>query len=197
MSKCQLNVIKGLSSTSQASQEVVVKNCNAHSFISSDARRKDVFYVSECLPKGGTSVLSKFDDTLYCDKSTVVNTRYVYNTALDKKCVQGLLARGKKATMMVKQFYTPIKVNTRVFTARPDPKSVKTRKNSHVMYPHEASSEIPVSGTGVFGHPSFQHIDKSVPIVTSRTSCDNNGQLISQSNTDNGIHTMVNVVQTG
>ena len=59
----------------------------------------------------------------------------------------------------------------------------------HVMHQH-VSRKIPVSGTGVLGRSSFQHNDKSVPIVTgqdtSRTSCDNNGQLISQSNTDNG-----------
>ena len=60
----------------------------------------------------------------------------------------------------VKQFYTPIKVNTRVFTARLGPKSVKPRKNSHAVYLHEDSSEILVSGTGVLGRPSFQHVDK-------------------------------------
>ena len=203
MSKCQTSYSKkqnwgcsdsvmGLSSTGQASDEVVVENYNAHSFSSSDARRQDGFYVSECVPKGNTSVVSRDDDTLYGNNSNLVNTRYVYNNALDRKFVQGLLARGKKATLMVKQFQTPIKVNTRVFTDRPEPKSVKPRENSHARYPHEDSSEIPVSGTRVLGCPSFQHIESSTPIVagqdTSRTSCDNNGQLISQSYTDNAIN---------
>ena len=54
MSKCQASYfkkrnwgrsesVKGLSSKSQASHEVVVENCNAHSFMSSNAMRQDVF----------------------------------------------------------------------------------------------------------------------------------------------------------
>ena len=48
------------------------------------------------------------------------HTRFFYST-VDKKSVEGLLARGKKATVVAKHLSKPMRVTSRVFVARFNP----------------------------------------------------------------------------
>ena len=106
-----------------------------------------------------------------------INTRYFYSTAVDKKCVQGLLARGKKATVIAKQLQRPIKVNARVFIPRFEPKSAITTALPPNRVPHHV---VPVSVKGV-SPPSHVGQDnyRITPFVgaaaESPTSGQNNG----------------------
>ena len=113
-----------------------------------------------------------------------INTRYFYSTSVDKKCVQGLLARDKKATMVAKQFEKPVKVNTRVFVSRFEPKSSTTTTLSSTKPPNHT---VPVSANDA-SPPSLvvgQDNHRVTPFVNaateSRTSGHNNGGFINQS----------------
>ena len=67
---------------------------------------------------------------------------------LRKKCVEGLLARGKKASVVAKHFSKPMRVNSRVFVARFEHRSVNTSKKHHTSTPRVIGREYQVSGKG-------------------------------------------------
>ena len=114
-----------------------------------------VFKSSDASPQHGVSNIANVvcDDFVKVNSGATqvggdnsINTRYFYSTAVDKKCVQGLLARGKKATVVAKQFERPIKVNTRVFVPSFEPKSPTTTAFTHTTPTNQV---VPVSVNGV------------------------------------------------
>ena len=72
------------------------------------------------------------------------------------------------ATMVAKQFSVTIIVSTRIFVAKPEPRSVKVRKECKTTTPDNDTSKIPVSEIRVLCCPAFQHNVKSAPIVTGQ-----------------------------
>ena len=76
---------------------MVVKNDNAQVFSDYDAKHRSVLYdASQCKE----NVISKGPGGFAKNHTpTVFPTRYFYNTNIDKKCVQGLIARDKKQTL--------------------------------------------------------------------------------------------------
>ena len=105
---------------------MVVDKNDVTCFMHPDAKRHDDFS-GNTRPSGDISKmveskgLAMRSDSLKCR-----NTRFFYSAAVDRKCVEGLLARGKKASVVAKHFSKPIKVNGTVFVARFEPRSANT-----------------------------------------------------------------------
>ena len=105
---------------------MVVDKNDVTCFMHPDAKRHDDFSgntgpsgdISKMVESKGLAMRS---DSLKCR-----NTRFFYSAAVDRKCVEGLLARGKKASVVAKHFSKPIKVNGTVFVARFEPRSANT-----------------------------------------------------------------------
>ena len=174
--------ISSLGSKQNVSKPVVDNVSNVQYFKSSDASRQH----------GVSNIRNVVTDTFVAVNkggsqfggNSNINTRYFYSTAVDKKCVQGLLACGKKATILAKQFERPIKIKSRVFVPRFEPKSSTTTTLPCNKIPDHV---VPVSVNGV-SPPSLvvgQDNDRVTPFVNaaakSRTSVQNNGGLIDES----------------
>ena len=102
--------------------------------------------------------LAVMSDSLRC-----TNTRIFYSTAVDKKCVEGLLARGKKASVIAKHVSRPVKVNSRVFVAGFKPKSANTRVRHQTSPTRVLGTDSQASGTGVLGRAKLLH--KNFPLL--------------------------------
>ena len=133
-----------------------------------DAKRHDDFSGSTG-PSGDVSkmveskILAMRSDSLKC-----TNTRFFYSAAVDKKCVEGLLARGKKASVVAKHFSKPIKENGRVFVARFEPRSVNTSIKHHTSSPRVVGTDSQVSGKGVLGGDKLLHENPPPSIVVGQ-----------------------------
>ena len=198
--------VKALSSKDSVSQEVVANDSDIQCFTHSDAMRQHDLSSSTNLcsanvSSGCSNVVGHKNEVTHSGSCNSINTCYFYSTAVDKKCVQGHLARGKKATVVAKQFAKPMKVNTRIFVPRFEPKSCNTRQEPNAKPPNVHCDQYCGSGKGVthgvtfhsnVKPPSFvvgQDNENPVPIVDagvkSRTSCLDNGGLINQPGVNN------------
>ena len=174
--------LSSLGSKRNVSKPVVDNVSNVQYFKSSDARRQqDVSNIRNVVTDRFVAVS---DGGSQSTDNSNIYTRYFYSTAVDKKCVQGLLARGKKATIVAKQFERPIKVNSRVFVPSLEPKYSTTTRLPCNKVPDRV---VPVSVNGV-SPPSLvvgQDNDRDAVFVNaaaeSRTSGHNNGALITES----------------
>ena len=92
---------------------MVVDNNNVQSFSDYDVKCQSVVYD---VIQSKANVTSKVTGALVKSHApSVFSTRYFYNSAVDKKCVQGLIARGKKANIVAKQVDNKTNVYTRVY----------------------------------------------------------------------------------
>ena len=97
--------LSSLGSKQNVSKPVVDNVSNVQYFKSSDASRQhDVSKIRNVVTDRFVAVN---DGGSQSSDNSNIYTRYFYSTAVDKRCVQGLLARGKKATIVAKQFERP------------------------------------------------------------------------------------------
>ena len=215
MSKCKIEKfkkrvwgcsesLKGLGSNNSANQAVVVDKSDVQFFTHSDAKRLDDFSVNTCLSSGNNNAIDHKGGAIQSGSHNSLNTQFFCSTAVDKKCVEGLLARGRKATVVEKHFSKPMRVNSRVFVARFEPRSVDTSKKHHTKAPSVINSEHHTSGKGVSGCDTLPNKNappcivvgqdnvNSRPIVNveakTRTSCPNKRGVIHYSALDNGVN---------
>ena len=196
--------LSSLGSKQNVSKPVVDSVSDVQFFKNSDASRQ--YGNSNIASVDSDNIVALSNGGSQCGGDSNINTRYFYSTSVDKRCVQGLLARGKKATMVAKQFEKPIKVSTRVFVPGFEPKSSTTTARSHTK---PSNHSIPVSVNGV-STPSLlvgQDNHKVTPFVEvateSRTSGHNNGDFINQSivagennsRLDDAHHTLYNAIE--
>ena len=174
--------LSSLGSKQNVSKTVLDNVSNVQYFRSSDASRHHG--VSNMTNVATDSFVPVNNGGSQSDGNNSINTRYFYSTAVDKKRVQGLLARGKKAAMVAKQFERPIKVNSRVYVPRFEPKSSTTTTLPRNKVPDHV---VPVSVNGV-SPPSLvvgQDNHRVTPFVNasaeSRTSGQNNWGFIDES----------------
>ena len=185
---------------------MVVNDSDIQGFTYSDALRHSDLNSSTKLSSKNLSstyndVVGHMHEVNQSGSCSSISTRYFYSNAVDKKCMQGLLARGKKATMLAKQFVNPVKVNTRVFVSRFELKPGYTNQKPYVKNPKVQCVQYRGSEAGVTGNvtfPSNSNTPSSVvgqdnknPVlivevrVKSRTSCINNGGVMNQSGVNN------------
>ena len=126
---------------------IVNNDHDVNVFSDSDARRHCVFQNACCTKY--ESVDNSNDSKVSGDVNTVVQTRYFYSTKMDKKCVQGLMACGRKALVIADQSHIPVTVNTRVFKNRFEHKSSDTTSHNLATTPTHENTNVQQSVTGV------------------------------------------------
>ena len=156
--------ISSLGSKENVSKTVVDNVSNVQYFSSSDASRHHG--VSNITKVPTDSLVTVNNGASQSGGNSSINTRYFYSTAVDKKCVQGLLARGKKATVIAKQLQRPIKVNARVFVPRFEPKSASTTALPPNRDPHHVV-QVSVNGVSPPSHVVGQDNNRITPFVSA------------------------------
>ena len=174
---------------------IVNNDHDVNVFSDSDARRQCVF-PNACCTKY-ESVANSNDSKVSSDVNTVVRTRYFYSTKMGKKCVKGLMARGRKesrrkALVIADQSHIPVTVNTRVFKNRFEHKSSDTTGHNLATTPTRENTNVQQCVIGVIdciptthnGVPenicSKSHTlngDNGIVIDKSVTPTANNGDL--------------------
>ena len=176
--------LKGLGSKNSVSQTVVDNVSDMQCFTHFDTMRQQDSSASICLASDGSAVVGCENEKTYSGDCSSINTRYFYSTAVDKKRIQGLLAHGKKATVVAKQSVKPMKVNTRVFVPRLEPRSFNTNPSVHCGQHRDSVKGVADCDTfqSSVNPPSLvvgQDNENHVPIVSaeveSRTSDQDNG----------------------
>ena len=177
---------------------MVVDNNNVQSFSDYDVKCQSVVYD---VIQSKANVTSKVTGALVKSHApSVFSTRYFYNSAVDKKCVQGLIARGKKANIVAKQVDNKTNVYTRVYRSTLEPSTSGLNHCGHSTIPTGGRSTSPASVTDALEVKSPSHNDPPkliAPVLKeSRTSLPNNGTLIGKSGTSGGHNTALNCDQS-
>ena len=87
---------------------------------------------------------------------SMVQTRYIYNTAADKKQVQELIASGRKALVVARQFKNSFDVKIKSRDTRIKPYTSAVSFVSHITTSTIDENKTLESVTGVFG-PVTRH----------------------------------------
>ena len=147
---------------------MVVDKNDVTFFTHPDAKRQDGFS-DNVDPSGDSSKIVESKSLVVMSNSLrCVNTRFFYGAAVDRKCVEGLLARGKKASVVAKQVSRPIKVNSRVFVAGFERRSANTSVRHHTSSTRVLGTDSQVSGTGVLGDAKLLHKNSPPSIVVGQ-----------------------------
>ena len=164
---------------------MVVENDCVQVFSGYDAKRHSaVYHASQYRENDSSKGTGGLGNSL---TPTVFSTRYFYNSAIDKKCVQGLIARGKKANVVAKQVDNNTNVRTRTYRSRVKPSTLGLNHVSHSTIPTGYDSTSQESVTGVLdakSTPPDDLVNSIVPALQkSCTSLPHNGGLIGKSGT--------------
>ena len=130
---------------------MVVDKNDVQCFTHPDARRHTDFRINTASSCDINNVIESKSVAMLSDSYKSSNTRFFYNTAVDKKCVEGLLARGKKASVVAKHLSKPMEVNRKVFVARFEPRSTDMSKTHYTRSHRVIERELDVSEKGVLG----------------------------------------------
>ena len=168
---------------------MIVVNNDVQVF-SSDARRHNVCINSDQFDS--QHVCHKYNYEMSGGVSDIeVRTRCFYNSDVDKKQVQGLLARGRKALLVTDHLKSSVAENSKTRVRRFKPITSVVSGVSHPISANNVESSYRASVTGALdGFPTPQERIPTSIVTTNnltRTSGDNNGELIggSVNNYDN------------
>ena len=172
-----------MSSSDQNGGDIIAVNNNVQSF-SSDTVRHNVWVNSEQFGGSQTCTKHKFQDCRGVSGNQV-RTRIFYNSIMDKRQVQGLLARGKKACRVTSHLDSSVVKNSRM---RVRGFKANTSVVSHATDPTECTiveSTDRVSANGALHGFPTPHNENPHSFVEANsrvhTSGDNNGAPINKS----------------